>query len=213
MSDWYDKHWYTSNVIALHAGNYRLDNHGLRLLHIIIRRRRNGSGTSKEEMKLKTSEQLLKWRWSGSAIEEDRSCGGTIVRRDLKAWSIREEWATDRERWKGPCKTPYSAQGDGGERWQCNKCSVTSQILDELSRSVMRYWPTEWHWGPRLSWSAECSLSSRVHLPQSRLASPCVALKQETRDQTGHSTLESGTIITQTLFIRIPTTGGVPALL
>ena len=30
------------------------------------------------------------------------------VRRDLKAWIIREEWATD--------KTRYHAQGDGGER-------------------------------------------------------------------------------------------------
>ncbi len=32
------------------------------------------------------------------------------VRRDLKAWNIREEWATDRERWEGLCKTRYPAQ-------------------------------------------------------------------------------------------------------
>ena len=38
------------------------------------------------------------------------------VRRDLKAWNIGEEWATDREIWKGLCKTRYPAQGDGGER-------------------------------------------------------------------------------------------------
>ena len=38
------------------------------------------------------------------------------VRRELKAWNIREEWATDRERWKGLCKTRYPAQGDDGER-------------------------------------------------------------------------------------------------
>ena len=38
------------------------------------------------------------------------------VRRDMKAWSIREEWATDRERWKSLCKTRYHAQGDGVER-------------------------------------------------------------------------------------------------
>ena len=38
------------------------------------------------------------------------------TRRDMKAWSIREEWATDRERWKVLCKTRYPAQGDGGER-------------------------------------------------------------------------------------------------
>ena len=33
----------------------------------------------------------------------------------MKAWNIREEWATDRERWKGLFKTRYSAQRDGGE--------------------------------------------------------------------------------------------------
>ena len=36
------------------------------------------------------------------------------VRTDMKAWNIREEWATDRERWKG-LHAHYSAQGDGGE--------------------------------------------------------------------------------------------------
>ena len=35
------------------------------------------------------------------------------VRRDLKAWKIREEWATDREIWKGLCKTRYPEQRDG----------------------------------------------------------------------------------------------------
>ena len=38
------------------------------------------------------------------------------VRMDLKAWNIKEEWATDRERWKGLCKTRYPTQGDGGDR-------------------------------------------------------------------------------------------------
>ena len=38
------------------------------------------------------------------------------VRRGLKAWNIREEWATDRERWKGLCRTCYPAQGDGCKR-------------------------------------------------------------------------------------------------
>ena len=38
------------------------------------------------------------------------------VRRDLNAWNIKEEWDTDRERWKGLCKTRYPEQGDGGER-------------------------------------------------------------------------------------------------
>ena len=38
------------------------------------------------------------------------------VKRDMKAWSIKEEWATDREKWRSLCKTSYPAQGDGGER-------------------------------------------------------------------------------------------------
>ena len=38
------------------------------------------------------------------------------VRRDLKAWDIKEELATDRERWKCLCKTRYSTQVDGGDR-------------------------------------------------------------------------------------------------
>ena len=40
------------------------------------------------------------------------------ARRDLKAWKIKEEWATDRERWKGLCKNRYPEQGNGGERWE-----------------------------------------------------------------------------------------------
>ena len=44
------------------------------------------------------------------------------VRRDLKAWKIKEEWATDRERWKGLCKTRYPEQGDGGKRWERWDC-------------------------------------------------------------------------------------------
>ena len=38
------------------------------------------------------------------------------VRRDMKIWNIREEWATDRERQEGRCKTRYLAQGDGDDR-------------------------------------------------------------------------------------------------
>ena len=37
------------------------------------------------------------------------------VGRDMKAWKIREEWATDRERWKVLCKTRYTAQRDSVE--------------------------------------------------------------------------------------------------
>ena len=42
--------------------------------------------------------------------------GKDTVRKNLKAWNIKEEWTTDRERWKGLCKTRNPAQGDGGER-------------------------------------------------------------------------------------------------
>ncbi len=43
------------------------------------------------------------------------------VRRDLKAWIIREEWATDRERWKGLCKTcyPHKETSTKGEKVGC----------------------------------------------------------------------------------------------
>ena len=33
----------------------------------------------------------------------------------MEAWNIREEWTTDRERWKGLSKTLYPPQGDSGE--------------------------------------------------------------------------------------------------
>ena len=38
------------------------------------------------------------------------------VKRDMKAWNIKEEWATDRDKWRSVCNTRYTAQGDGGER-------------------------------------------------------------------------------------------------
>ena len=38
------------------------------------------------------------------------------LRSDLKARKFKEEWATDRERWKGLCRIRYPEQGDGGER-------------------------------------------------------------------------------------------------
>ena len=40
------------------------------------------------------------------------------ARRDMKASSIREEWNTDRERWKRVCKTRYTAQVDSGKWWE-----------------------------------------------------------------------------------------------
>ena len=59
-----------------------------------------------EEMKMegKRLRERPKLRWNDT------------VRRDLKAWKIKEEWATDRDRWEGLCKTRYPEQGDGCER-------------------------------------------------------------------------------------------------
>ena len=37
------------------------------------------------------------------------------VRMDMKAWRMRKEWATDKSKWKGVCRTCYSMQGDGSE--------------------------------------------------------------------------------------------------
>ena len=53
------------------------------------------------EMKIPGGRQKLRWN--------------DTVRKDLRALNIKEEWATDRERWKGLCKTRYPEQGDGGE--------------------------------------------------------------------------------------------------
>ena len=35
-----------------------------------------------------------------------------IVRRNMKAWKMREEWATERLKWKGIWMTCYSTEGD-----------------------------------------------------------------------------------------------------
>ena len=94
-----------------------------------------------EEAKVEHIATVMRWRrleWSGHVKRRDeteniravvemkmegkRSRGRPklrwkdTVRRDMKEWSIREEWATDRERWKSLCKTRYPAQVDGGER-------------------------------------------------------------------------------------------------
>ena len=45
------------------------------------------------EMKMEGKRPKLRWN--------------DTVRRDLKAWNIKVECATDRERWKGLCKTCY----------------------------------------------------------------------------------------------------------
>ena len=47
------------------------------------------------------------------------------VRRDLKAWNIREEWATDRERWKSLCKTCYPHRETAATCEKDEKSSLT----------------------------------------------------------------------------------------
>ena len=63
--------------------------------------------------------------------------GKDTVRRDLKAWNIREEWATDRERWNGLCKTRYPTQGDVGERCDimCNRTRSPSGMAKTIGVS------------------------------------------------------------------------------
>ena len=39
-----------------------------------------------------------------------------IVRRDIKAWKMKEEWAADREKGKDLCKTCYTTLGNSSER-------------------------------------------------------------------------------------------------
>ena len=52
----------------------------------------------------------------GEPVGKPEKCGYLGGRRDLKAWNIREEWATDRGRRKGLCKTRFVAQREGGKR-------------------------------------------------------------------------------------------------
>ena len=62
------------------------------------------------------------------------------VRRDLKSWNIKEEWATDsdREPWTNICKTRYTAQGDGGERLELVTLSPLSmeRVLERFRRRL-----------------------------------------------------------------------------
>ena len=117
-----------------------------------------GSDTLKEDMKQKTSEQVSKWRLSGRALEEDRSCGGNKLLEGtwkpgtsggMGHWQgtmerYCQEGPESLERWKGICNARNTAQGDGGERWarweilrwpdsvqlrlQCSKVRTTSFV-------------------------------------------------------------------------------------
>ena len=58
--------------------------------------------------------EVSEWKWRGIALKEDRSWKDNYCQKRPG----KEEWATDREIWKGLCKTRYHAQGDGGEMWE-----------------------------------------------------------------------------------------------
>ena len=108
---------------------------------------------------MKTSEQLWKWRWGKAPYKgRQKLRWKDTVRKDLKAWNIREEW----ERWKGLCKTRYTAQGDAGERWKTSlfhlqpgesvsppKMTVIGWVLaltgtDSLIRRLPASWWSSW---------------------------------------------------------------------
>ena len=49
-------------------------------------------------------------------ILSEGHCQKDTVRRNMKASKMREQWAIDRTKRKGLCKTCYRAQGDSAER-------------------------------------------------------------------------------------------------
>ena len=65
---------------------------------------KNIRAVAKEKMEGKRDRGRPKLRWKDT------------VRRDLKAWNIREEWATKQGEMERSLQEPhYPAQGDGGE--------------------------------------------------------------------------------------------------
>ena len=83
---------------------------------VMRRRRLEWFGHVKSRVKLRTKE--LKWRWRGSALEEDQSWGGKIL--SGGTWkphtSGRNGSLTDRDRWKGLCKTRYASRTGRGRQ-------------------------------------------------------------------------------------------------
>ena len=55
----------------------------------------------------------------------DRERWKDTVSRDLKAWNIREEWATDRERWKDTVRRDRKAWNIR-EEWTGNDGNILS---------------------------------------------------------------------------------------
>ena len=84
---------------------------------VMIRRRLEWSGHAKRRDETENIRAVVEMKMEGKRPRgRPKLRWKDTVRRDLKAWNIREEWATDMERWKGLCKTRYPAQGDSGER-------------------------------------------------------------------------------------------------
>ena len=59
------------------------------------------------------------------------------VRRDMNAWSIGEEWTTDRERWKSLCR-PATAHRETAAKGEKCTCVHALTILNELQNIWMR---------------------------------------------------------------------------
>ena len=61
----------------------------------------NGSGTLKERNETENIRSVVEMKMEGKRPGgRPKLRWNDIVRRDLKVWNIREEWVTDRERWK-----------------------------------------------------------------------------------------------------------------
>ena len=111
----------------------------------------DSDGYEKEKAGMVRARQKKRWYWkhpSSCGIED----GGEVpyktyvawkdtARRDLKAWNIREEWATDRERWKGLCKTRHptretAAKGEKERIW-INRLTSPFVIILQLDQNAL----------------------------------------------------------------------------
>ena len=70
------------------------------------KRNKNIRAVAEMKMERKRSRERPRLRWKDA------------VRRDMKAWKIKEEWETHREKWKGLWKPCYPAQADNSTRWE-----------------------------------------------------------------------------------------------
>ena len=86
----------------------------------MVMRRLEWFGHVKRRDETENIRAVVEMKMEGKRLTGTRKLGWKdTVGRDLKAWNIREEWVTDRERWKGLCKTRYLAQGELA-RWPEN---------------------------------------------------------------------------------------------